>query len=224
MRGRSREELLDDLQQRATPEPDRATIGVPAAEAFEGGMAELPDLPALPPKLEPDELVGLQAPAGMEPASLPLLVLDAARRARAQLSALLTGSANPWLLDEWQDAVRLAADYPVLADRLGAALGRPAELAVGVSAWSYGGAPGLDVLDHQWEPDPSELARARTELIAAWDLTFEVSGNHLTAADRQLRLDRVGRWHPYSLVEDTWLPAGPADRDPTAALAVPESW
>jgi hypothetical protein len=235
IRGRSREQLLDDLQQRATgdappaPPAGRGQVGVPASEVFGtepvgGGSGWLPEVPGLPVKVGVDELVvaGLQAPAGMEAASLPLLVLDAARRARAQLSAILSGSADPWVLDEWQDAVRLAADYPVLAERLGAAFGRPAELAVGVSAWSYGGAPGLDVLDHVWEPDPSELARARTELVAAWDdLVFEVSGNRLTAMDRQLRLDRVGRWHPYALVEDAWLPAGPADRDPTAALAVP---
>jgi hypothetical protein len=246
MRGRSREQLLDDLQQCATGDapparevpPSRGLAGVLASEVFGRGPAEVgeqlvegepAELPALPAKVGLDDLVdaGLQAPAGMEPPSLPLLVLDAARRARAQLSAHLSGSADPWVLDEWQDAVRLAADYPVHAERLGVAFGRPAELAVGVSAWSYGGAPGLDVLDHLWEPDPSELARARTELVAAWDdpdLVLEVSGNRLTAADRQLRLDRDGRWHPYSLVEDTWLPAGPADRDPTAALAVQESW
>ncbi|MEU0091064.1 SWIM zinc finger family protein [Kribbella sp. NPDC006257] len=224
MRGRSREDLLDDLQQRATTGTSAATdglVGVPAAEAFSIEPAELPEPPALPAKVELDELAvtGQQPPAGMEPASLPLLVLDAARRARAELRALLTHSADPWILDEWQDAVRLAADYPMFTERLATALGRPAELAVGVTAWSYGGAPGLDVLDNEWAPDPSEIARARTELTAAWDLTFEVSGNRLTAADRQLRLDRTGRWHPYTLIDNTWLPTGPADRDPTAALA-----
>jgi uncharacterized Zn finger protein len=245
MRGRSRENLLDDLQQRATTTGASATAqstapdgpaGVPAAEAFSTEPTALqgptalprpsawPEPPELPAKVELDELAitGQQPPAGMEPASLALLVLDAARRARAQLRALLTNSADPWILDEWQDAVRLASDYPILAERLGTALGRPAELAVGVTAWTYGGAPGLDVLDHQWDPDPSEIARARTELMAAWDdqdLTLEISGNRLTSADRQLRLDRTGRWHPYSLVDNTWLPTGPADRDPTAVLA-----
>ncbi|TDU84219.1 SWIM zinc finger protein [Kribbella voronezhensis] len=234
IRGRSREQLLDDLQQRATgtplPEATPAPAGVPASEVFEGGApAELPELPALPAKAELDGLVvaGLQAPAGMEPASLPLLALDAARRARAQLSAILSGSPHPWALDEWQDAVRLAADYPVLADRLGTAFEGPAELAIGITAWTYGGAPGLDVLEHEWQPDPSELARARAELAAAWDdrdLVFEVSANRLSTADRQLRLDRIGRWHPYALVDDTWQPAGPADRDPTTALASPDNW
>ncbi|QNE17214.1 hypothetical protein F1D05_03900 [Kribbella qitaiheensis] len=254
IRGRSQDQLLNDLQQRTTHTAleTPTSPGVPAGEVFaartteqfeggsgeqsagesgrprRGGEGELPAVPEVPSTVGLDELVvaGVQAPAGMEVASLGLLVLDAARRARAQLRALLSGSADPWVLDEWQDAVRLAADYPVLAERLGTALGRPAELAVGVSAWTYGGAPGLDVLEHEWAPDPSELARARTELLAAWedlDLAFEVSGNRLTAADRQLRLDRLGRWHPYALVENTWLPAGPADRDPTTALATPDS-
>ncbi|WP_112239076.1 SWIM zinc finger family protein [Kribbella monticola] len=285
IRGRSREQLLDDLQQRASgtplPEATPAPGGVPASEVFASGESAaspaqpelhalpaqpelhalpaqpelpeqhalpaqpelpelhalpaqpevhaLPALPALPAKLELHGLVvaGLQAPAGMEPASLPLLALDAARRARAQLSAILSGSPDPWVLDEWQDAVRLAADYPVLADRLGSAFERPSELAIGVTAWTYGGAPGLEVLEHEWEPDPAELARARTEVSAAWDdsdLVFEVNANRLTVADRQLRLDRIGRWHPYSLVDNAWLPTGPADRDPTAALASPDSW
>jgi uncharacterized Zn finger protein len=234
MRGRSREDLLDDLQYRsagssardATPEE-----GVPAAWVFEQLVGELPMLPSLPVKVTVDELVvnGTQPLPELEPATLPLLVLDASRRARAQLNALLTGGADPWVLDEWQDAVRLATDYPELADRLGSATGRPAELTLGVQAWSYGGAPGLDVLEHHWSPDPGDLARARTELLAAADDDLEISvdQNRLTTAGSvvcQVRLDRVGRWHPYRLVDDAWVPAGPADRDPTTALAVPDSW
>jgi hypothetical protein len=190
----------------------------------------LPEPPDVPAKAELDDIVinGTQPPPGMEPATLPLLVLDAARRARALVSALLAGTPEPWLLDEWQDAVRLAADYPGLTDRLCAATGRPAELAVAVQAWSYGGAAALDVLEHTWTPDPSELARARTELLAAWDdpdnLEIAVAGNQLTttagATVSQLRLDRLGRWHPYRRTDDQWLPAGPADRDPTSLLAV----
>jgi uncharacterized Zn finger protein len=242
MRGRSREDLLDELQLRTTSSPAESgpstaeTLpGVPAAKVFHATApppaavgAELPELPG---KVQVEDLVvsETQALADLAPATLPLLVLDAARRARAQLSGLLSGSADPWVLDEWQDAVRLAADYPSLAERLAVAFDRPAELAVSVKAWSYGGAPGLEVLDHVWEPDPSELARARTELFAAWDdpdleAGLEVDGNRLTAADRQLRLDRVGRWHPYQLVDDSWIPAGPGDRDPAAAFAVQDNW
>jgi uncharacterized Zn finger protein len=223
---------------RAGPESGSAAreglAGTLAAEAYAlSALPDLPEPPDLPAKAEPDDIVinGTQPPPGMEPATLPLLVLDAARRARALLSALLTGAPEPWLLDEWQDAVRLAADYPVLTDRLSTATGRPAELAVAVQAWSYGGAAGLDVLEHTWTPDPSELARARTELLAAWDdpnnLEIAVNGNQLTTtagtAVSQLRLDRLdrlGRWHPYRRTDDQWLPAGPADRDPTSLLAV----
>jgi uncharacterized Zn finger protein len=208
-----------------------ASAGTLAAEAYAlSAVPGLPEPPDVPAKAEPDDIVinGTQPPAGMEPATLPLLVLDAARRARALLSALLAGAPEPWLLDEWQDAIRLAADYPGLTDRLCAETGRPAELAVAVQAWSYGGAAALDVLEHTWTPDPSELARARTELLAAWDdpdnLEIAVAGNQLTttagATVSQLRLDRLGRWHPYRRTADQWLPAGPADRDPTSLLAV----
>jgi hypothetical protein len=149
---------------------------------------------------------------------LPLLVLDAARRARGLLNALLAGASEPWVLDEWQDSVRLAAEYPELRARLEGT----ERLAVGVRAWEYGGAPGLDVLVNAWVPEGGELVRARTELQAAADepVELEISGNWLSASTAQLRLDRVGRWHPYQLVGNDWRPAGPADRDPAAAFAV----
>jgi hypothetical protein len=203
--------------------------GVLAAAVFERVPGELPEVPVVPGKVALDDLVvsGTEPVPGLQAALLPLLVLDAARRARAQLGALLSGAPDPWVLNEWQDAVRLAADYPLLADRLAAAMGKTADLARGVQAWSYGGAPGLDVLEHRWDPDPGDLARARTELQAAADEDLEITTeqNRLTTSGAvvcQVRLDRMGRWHPYRLVDNTWIPAAPADRDPTAALAVPE--
>lgn len=232
LRGRSRETLLEDLQRRSSTTEDVTEVleGVPASVATETA-GDLPDLPTLPPKIAIDDLVvsGTQPLAELEATTLPLLVLDAARRARAQLNALLSGDADPWVLDEWQDSVRLAADYPVLRDRMAAAWDRPAALALGVQAWSYGGAPGLDVLESQWTPDPGELARARTELLAAadGDLDISVDDNRITTAGSvrcQTRLDRTGRWHPYRLVDNEWHPAGPPDRDPTAALATPDTW
>jgi hypothetical protein len=235
MRGQSREDLLDELQQRvesvvgvpesAGPAPQPG-VGVPAVEVFAAEVGVLPEPPDVPAKVGLDDLVvsGTQ-PLG-ELVLLPLLVLDAARRARAQLSALLSGGAEPWVLDEWQDAVRLAADYPELGDSLREATGRPAELAIGVQAWSYGGAPALDVLENSWSPEAGELARARVEVQAAADDPIELmaEGNRLTAGGRQLRLDRVGRWHPYRLDSDQWMPAGPPDRDPAAAFAVQDEW
>jgi uncharacterized Zn finger protein len=229
LRGRSRESLLDELQRRSSAPPADVPDeeeGVPVSSAAAQG--QLPDLPTLPPKTAIEDLAisGTQPLADLEPATLPLLVLDAARRARAQLNALLSGAPDPWILDEWQDSVRLATDYPVLRERLAAAWNRPADLALGVQAWSYGGAAALDVLEHHWSPDPGDLARARTELLAAADddLAITSDHNHLTTSGSircQTRLDRSGRWHPYQLVDDEWHPAGPPDRDPTIALAPP---
>ncbi|MEV6413742.1 SWIM zinc finger family protein [Kribbella sp. NPDC051718] len=233
LRGRSRETLLDDLQRRSSTPPAEHPAeedGVPPVAAARQ-IGELPDLPPLPPKLAIEDLAvsGIDPLADLEPATLPLLVLDAARRARAQLNALLSGAPDPWLLDEWQDSVRLAADYPVLRERLSAAWDRPAALSLGVQAWSYGGAAALDVLEHVWSPDPGELARARTELLAAADDDLAITADHnqLTTSGSvrcQTRLDHSGRWHPYRLVDDEWHPAGPPDRDPTIALAPPDNW
>lgn len=230
LRGRSRETLLQDLQQRSTAAPEVLTEdGVLASVAATHEVEQLPDLPVLPPKIAIEDLAvaGTRPLPELEPTTLPLLVLDAARRARAQLNALLSGVTDPWILDEWQDSVRLATDYPVLRERLATAWNRPGDLALGVQAWSYGGAAALDVLEHTWTPDPGELARARTELLAAADDDLEISaaGNRLTISDdSQTRLDRSGRWHPYQLVDDEWHPAGPPDRDPTIALAPPDNW
>jgi uncharacterized Zn finger protein len=222
LRGRSREDILDQLQARSSA-PEAVEPGVSLQDVLAAAVGELPDLPDLPSKVTADELAvsGIEPPPGFTPATLPLLVLDASRRARAILSALLRGTPEPPPLDEWSDAVRLAADFPELAAPLAEATGRPEALALGIQAWRYGGAPGLDVLEHIWTPDPADLARARTELLAADDeLALQISHNRLTLGDTvQLRLDHHGRWHPYSLIDDRWTPAAPATTDPLAALA-----
>jgi uncharacterized Zn finger protein len=225
LRGRSREGVLDVLQARSSAAAAPAAVepGVVLQDVLTAAVGELPDLPDLPGKVTADELAvsGIEPPPGFTPATLPLLVLDASRRARAILSALLRGTPEPPPLDEWSDAVRLAADFPELTAPLAEATGRPEELALGIQAWRYGGAPGLDVLEHTWTPDPSDIARARTELLAADDeLTLQASHNHLTLGNTvQLRLDHHGRWHPYSLINGSWTPTAPATADPLAALA-----
>jgi len=129
---------------------------------------------------------GIEAPEGLGPAVLRLLVLDASRRARALLSALLNATPEPEPLDEWQDAVRLAADFPELTTPLAEATGQSEELALGIQAWRYGAAAGLDVLEHTWTPDSAELNRARTELLAADDqLTITTNDNRAEPIDSQ---------------------------------------
>lgn len=239
LRGRSRETLLDELQTSTTASANGTAGGAavgPAGGAAGGAMdgavdgsmdgvadrpgvsvadvlaavpAALPEPPELPAKITVDQLVvaGIEPPDGFGPSTLQLLVLDAARRARSVLNALLHNTAVPETLDERQDTVRLAADFPQLAGET---------IALSIQAWRYGGAPGLDVLEHTWMPDPAQLNRARTELLAADDdQTVSASANRLTLGDdTQLRLDRHGRWHPYRLVDGTWTPAGPPSKDP----------
>ncbi|HEY3558408.1 MAG TPA: SWIM zinc finger family protein [Kribbella sp.] len=209
LRGRTREDLLDELQA-ASVVPHTTEAGVAVTDVLTSQVAGLPEPPGLPPKVTIDQLAvaGIEPPADLGPATLQLLVLDAARRARSLLNALLHGTAVPRPLDERQDTIRLAADFPEL--RVDDAM------ALHIQAWRYGGAPGLDVLEHTWSPDPSDVNRARTELEAADDdLTITASANRLTlGADTQLRLDHEGRWHPYRLVDDTWTPIGTPSRDP----------
>ncbi|MFB6723257.1 hypothetical protein ACFCV3_23960 [Kribbella sp. NPDC056345] len=224
LRGRSRELLLDQLVARsAGPEAQAEVEGEVGAGSrvspVEGGA--LPELPSVPRKVLVEDLAvsGIEPPPGLTAGVLPLLVLDASRRARALLIALLNGTPEPQPLDEWQDAVRLAADFPELLPPLAAATGRPADLGTGVQAWRYGGVAGLDVLEHPWEPTPAELARARTDLVLEEIENIAVTGNRLTIQpDTQLRLDRQGNWHAYRLIENTWTPAAPASPDPLIAL------
>ncbi|GAA1673323.1 hypothetical protein GCM10009745_15300 [Kribbella yunnanensis] len=249
LRGRSRDLLIDQLVARsAGPEADAkaegevdsgSSVSHTGVEGLAGaglageaahradwagdrpGSGSLPEVPAVPRKVLVEELAvsGIEPPAGMAAGVLPLLVLDASRRARSLLIALLNGTAEPQALDEWQDAVRLAADFPELLAPLAEATGRPAELGLGVQAWRYGGVAGLDVLEHAWEPTAGELARARTDLVAEEIEDVVVAGNRLTVGDdAQLRLDRRGNWHGYRLVEETWTPAAPASPDPLLAL------
>ncbi|TDW76907.1 SWIM zinc finger family protein [Kribbella pratensis] len=210
LRGRTRESLLDGLQPSEPTEP-----GVSVAEVLVAAPKALPDVPDLPKKVSLDDLAvtAIEPPEGIGPAVLQLLVLDAARRARVILNALLHAIPEPQPLDEWQDAIRLAADFPELITPLAEATGK--DLALGIQAWRYGGAPGLDVLEHTWTPNPADLNRARTGLQAA-DVT--ASDNRLTiGTDAQVRLDRNGRWHPYRLVDDVWTPAAPPSPDPLVA-------
>jgi len=221
LRGRSRDELLDQLQSRSAPVV-ASVDAVGVATRSLPRSSDLPDVPGLPAKVRVDELAvtGIEPPAGFAPTTLQLLVLDAARRARALLRALLQGTPEPDHLDEWQDAVRLAAEFPELTTPLSEATGRAADLALGIQAWRYGGAPGLDVLEHTWSPEPAELARARAELMAAdEDLDVRTQRNRLLLGETaQLRLDHHGRWHPYRMIDGAWTPSAPPSADPLTAV------
>ncbi|MFD6281566.1 SWF or SNF family helicase [Streptomyces sp. NPDC060209] len=219
------------------PADEPASRGVRADEAYAARdiLPPLPPPPPLPvePGLPPSLDSETDPAAGIDPSGLEFLAADSAVRAFAMLAeALAAGHEQqplaPGLTPE-QDAVRLAADGRPgarLTARLAAAAGRgPAGLEISVRAWRYGGAAALAVCDEEWLPGPDELARARAQLAAAWE---EGEGPQLRGADNrwtvagsgaQLRYGRDGRWWPYAKERGRWVPAGPAEDDPAAALA-----
>ncbi|MER7539343.1 SWF or SNF family helicase [Streptomyces sp. NPDC097704] len=211
--------------------------GVPAEEAFAAGflVPPLPAPPVLPaaPGRSPSLDTDTPPEPGVDPAALEFLAADAAARAHRLLGTLLSGgdttapaAARPTVA---QDAVRLAAGAPVpwIAARLAAGSGRSrAELDLATRAWRFGGAAALAVLDEEWAPDAEALERAGARLAEAWadddrPTLRRAGGGRWTAVgtEAQLRLGEDGRWWPYVKAGARWSPAGPADRDPAAALA-----
>lgn len=254
MRGRGERRLLDELQVRiaaratghapsaTADEPagkaeDRAVRGVPAAEAFaaSGILPPLPPAPALPDEPGPAPSLDTETDPepGVDPTALEMLARDGAARAHRMLAqALAPGHGQqpvPAGLTPEQDAVRLAADArpePWIMNRLATGSGRQrAALPAAVSAWQYGGAAALAVLDEEWTPDAAALARARTRLAGAWEEDeaprLRAERNRWTSADgtAQLRYGPDGRWYPYRKESGRWTPAGPADDDPAAVWA-----
>lgn len=249
MRGRGERALLDELQERSAVRAAPGTRGsdaagawaeaggVPAQEAFAARdiLPPLPAPPALPPAPGvPPALDTETDPApGLDPSALEFLAVDAAGRAHRMLAEALTPgherTAVEPSLTVGQDAVRLAAgSVPSgIASRLAAGSGRRrAELDLATRAWRYGGAAALCVLEEEWAPDAEALARARTALADAWEdadrPVLRPAGAArwtVVGAEAQLRLGRDGRWWPYRKERGHWVPAGPADQDPAAALA-----
>jgi uncharacterized Zn finger protein len=215
--------------------------GTPAREAFAAWTPQSAPF-ALPDPVDhagpPAALVVSDEPAGIDGASLELLVADAAVRAKALLGAyvpegaLVSGDVEQLLpaLDTRRDAIRLLAGDQsgngAVAAHLTRTLGaEPAELARSIQAWRFGGGPGLTVLEEPWTPSSDESSRARAALAAGWDgetpPAFRTWRNRWTFAelDSQLRLGRDGRWYPYRRSDGDWSPAGAPNRDPAAVLA-----
>ena len=255
LRGRGEDELTDELGRRNLARAAAEAVAPggrgdgaaavrrppdaePAAAVF-SSRSELPPLPRVPPL--PDRpgrgprLTETSPPApGVDPFGLELLVADAAIRAHRLLASALdssghAGSPLPPRLTEWQDTVRLAAthpDGPQAFARLATGGGHdPARLAAAASAWHYGGAAALDVLDGSWNPPPGLLARARDALLTGWSdgptPRLRTWRNCWTVVDgdAQLRLGTDGLWYPYRKVRGAWQPAGPGDTDPSLVLA-----
>ncbi|MGW1279388.1 SWIM zinc finger family protein [Streptomyces tsukubensis] len=218
--------------------PGGTVAGVPAAEAFAARdiLPPLPAPPAVPDEPGPPPCLDAETDPvpGIGPDALEFLAADAAARAHQLLAeALAPGHANRPAEPEPafdEDAVRLAAAVPgpVISGRLAAVTGRSrAGLDLAVRAWRTGGPVALRVLDDAWSPGTDELARAAAALEGAWEaasrqptLRSAAPGRWtVVGADVQLRYGPDGRWWPYRKERSQWVPAGPADSDPEAALA-----
>lgn len=201
-------------------------------------LPALPDPPPLPGGPGETPPLDTEADAGtdVDPAGLELLAAAAAARAHQLLAEASAPDAGTGVAEQEpeltvrQDAVRLAAAPGAPRDavaRLAAGSGRASvELEDAVRAWRLGGAAGLTVLEEVWEPDPAAAARARAALAAAWAHADEPApraeggGRWTVPGGRaQIRLDRRGRWWPFRREVGRWVPAGPADEDPAAAIA-----
>jgi uncharacterized Zn finger protein len=214
--------------------------GALAEEAF-ARAADLRPLPAEPPPVSAPggapSLTGAGTPpaSGVDAAALEFLIADTASRAhqllRAALSPAHALSDPPEPLTPFQDAVRLAAAAPEgpIAERLSAHCGiPPASFGAAVRAWEVGGALGLTVWEESWTPEPETMARARDQLAGAWaeeDVSppeLNLSGSSWNTLDgsAQLRVGPDGSWWPYVAERGVWWPAGGAETDPAAALAV----
>ncbi|MFE7804657.1 SWF or SNF family helicase [Streptomyces sp. NPDC057430] len=202
----------------------------------------LPRTPGEPPSLDTETAPG----PGIDPSALEVLAVDAAARAHRLLAEALaapardrasggmgtgtgTGTGAERALTVAQDAVRLAAGSPPswITARLADGSGRRrAELDVAARAWRFGGAAALAVLEEEWTPGAEALARARAVLAEAWEddarpVLRQAGAARWTVvgAEAQLRLGEDGRWWPFRKERGQWIPAGPADQDPAAALA-----
>ncbi|MGP4001269.1 SWIM zinc finger family protein [Streptomyces sp. 8N706] len=222
--GEAGEEHEADAGKPADGHEATAARGTPAAEAYARPAVPLPALPPLP---EPPEQAA-ESVTGIAADPLERLVTDAAVRARDLLAYVQgVGAEPPQPLDGWQDTVRLAATHPDprVPQRLREACDEPERLDRAAAAWRNGGAAGLEVLEHRWEPPQPDVARARTMLAAGWaeDEVPELvnSGNHWTLTGRglQLRYGRDGRWYPYRETSGAWTSAGRPTEDPALALA-----
>ena len=238
LRGRRREEILDELRARragggtatdaggddtsgpgtAGDHPATAPGSVLAREAWDRTPGELPSVPLVGnapsrPAAWPSEP---PAHAPFDGAGLRALVADASRRAWE----LCAGSEETGLaLDARADLARRAVDAsPSQRDQLAARSGIPTvELDVLAAAWRWGGAAGVRANDEpRWTPPPLEMARARDAVAETGFAArrVHVGGNRVTAEGRlQFRRSRDGNWYLFSKASGRWAMAAPPEAE-----------
>ncbi|MEV6644937.1 SWF/SNF family helicase [Amycolatopsis sp. NPDC051371] len=195
MRGKGEREIREELESRTAPRVDLVVE--------DRTPGDLPD----PAEFRPSGAPSIPAAPGVPAEAFALLAANASAQARAMLAG------EPWP-GRRHDTVRLAAEFPAVASRLG----EVADFERAVAAWTHGGRAGLEVLDSPWTPPKAALAAARAALADVTDEEPVFDRNRCTAGEVQVRLDRRGRWHPYRREAGEWWPAGPPESDPGLLL------
>jgi len=240
LRGRGRDEVLAGLRARrsvpagphhsepaALARQSSEDPGVVARDAWARPTSELP-VPPLPPRIPGRPTVlGVDPPreSGIDAVRLRELAVDAAARA---LDLALGGETTGAELSFEEDLARRAAltlasplgpgggERVDLATLAGAAELPARELLRRALAWQAAGREGLAVLNERWDPPPGALEGAR-RLLGKGAVARH---NRVTLGERQLRLGRDGRLHPYRRgTGREWEPDGP----PLAEVTAPEA-
>ncbi|MCP3802967.1 SWF/SNF family helicase [Allokutzneria sp. A3M-2-11 16] len=221
--GKDEEELLLELQFRTVAHVRRpAARGSSIADAYARTPGPLPDIPVEVPR-EPAPRLDVSSPPGLPPELLPQLYANAVWHARHLLADSANAEPEP-RLDMNEDLAR------VIAQNFNVEIARKIPpLRDAAMAWFYGGREGYAIAHDKWAPSELELARARIALEAAelGEFTAETDRegptNWFTFTEPriQLRLGRDGRWYPFTMGKGDWVAAGPPDRDPAMAFAVP---
>ncbi|SDM46907.1 SWIM zinc finger family protein [Allokutzneria albata] len=220
--GKDEEELLLELQFRTVAQQSPAS-GTSIADAYARVPGPLPEISAEVPH-DPAPGLDVPPPPGLPATLIPRLYRNAVWHARRLLADSVNPEPEP-RLDTNEDLARLIAQNPDLE------LAREIPvLKENAMAWFYGDREGYAVAHGKWTPSELELARARTALEAAELGEFTVETGYDGPTNRftfteprfQLRLGRDGRWYPFAPAKrGDWVAAGPPDRDPAMAFAVP---
>ncbi len=217
LRGRGRDEVLAGLRARrarhagafavgsgTTTAGGRVDAGVVARSAWARTPSELPTPPLPPRSPGRPTVLGVDPPrdSGIDAARLRELAADTAARA---LDLALGGTSTGIELSWDEDLARRAAltlggpaasggvERVDLATLATSAHVPARELLRRALAWQAAGRDGLAVLTEAWDPAPGALDVARSLLGKG----AAARRNRVSLGDRQLRLGRDGRLHPY---------------------------
>ena len=228
LRGRSREQVLNELRSRraamlGTPEaavesnrPRGNDPGTSASNAFRhepeplGRSIVAPAIPRTMRRLA----VAPPADSGIDESELRELVADGARRAQAMLAGEATSLLD---LTVGADVARRAivGDVVAIAETTNLPVG---ELAAAAKAFYYGGQAGISAARQRWDAGEALLRPGVDALraLVAGGVEPKRRANTVSVGSVQLRVDNEGRWWRFDADDDLgWLLSAVSAADPS---------